>query len=97
MSTDLYRVVYARAQAVKDVPRESAVRLYCTQNGSAWCLQVRAVQGLGLGGYREGKAFFVSSASLDVEDLRALRDACDALLNECAAPTPSADQKKEGR
>lgn len=80
---DFYRTdMYARADKVKGVPREMAVRLYSTQSCTTWDLQVRApirVQG------GEGKDFIVSAASLSRPDLVALRDAINAFLAEADA------------
>ena len=78
---DLYRPVPSRIGVVKNVERESAVRLYCEQSCASWCLQVRGP--MRLQGGREGRDFIVASSSLDRDDLRALRDAIDAYLGEC--------------
>jgi hypothetical protein len=63
--------------------RERAIRLYCTQVGGSWALQVRSPMSLGSGGYgREGKDFIIAGATLGLDDMRALRDAIDAFLTE---------------
>lgn len=82
MGLHFYRPVHsAGASVVKDVEREHAIRLYCEQSGESWLLQVRGPQRLGLG-HREGKAFMVAGAMLNRDDLIALRDAINALLDE---------------
>ncbi len=76
-----YRVVdHADAMKVKRVERERAVRLYCTASygGGQWSIQVRAP--IMLADRTEGRDFIVATASLDAEDMRALRDSIDAHL-----------------
>jgi hypothetical protein len=81
VTKEFYRHSYrAGAKKVSGVEREQAVRLYCIQHAEAWSLQVRGPEHLANG--REGKAFFVATANLLVDDLRALRDAIDEHLRE---------------
>lgn len=68
---------------MKNVEPEPAVRLYCEQQGATWNLQIRAFRASG-SRYGKGKEFFVATAPLDVEDMRALRDAIDQLLKEAS-------------
>lgn len=81
---DFYRPMDGvRTFKSKDCERERAVRLYCTQWKSAWCLQLRAPLSLGSGSYGpEGKDFVIAGASLDLKDMRALRDALSAFIVE---------------
>lgn len=76
-SLHFYRLVErAGSQKVTGAEREQGIRLFCDQAGVTWNLQVRGPEWIGRG-YTEGKAFMVASASLDVDDLRALRSAID--------------------
>ena len=78
---DLYRVLqHLDVRKINDVPREDGVRLYCTQHGEAWCLQLRGTVRLANG--QPGKDFIVASASVYRDDMTALRDAIDAFLKE---------------
>lgn len=87
---EMYRPIdYADISAHKDVERERAIRLYCTQHGQAWCLQVRAPEKLS--NFREGKAFYIATATLLREDMIALRDVLTASLGE--APHTSKSRK----
>lgn len=80
-NNDLYHPVeYASAAKVKDVDPERAIRLYCTQSGSTWGLQVRTPERLRTG--RDGKAFIVAHATLDRSAMIALRAAINKLLKE---------------
>lgn len=87
MSTEFYRKLdRAGSQRHNDVKnREKAVRLYCEFHGNntenTYLLQIRGPQLTG-SGYTEGKAFMIAGARLGTEDLKALRDACNALLKE---------------
>lgn len=82
MSGEIYRQVdRAYAHKVNDVPRTSAIRLYCERNKQCWGLQVRGPMKLNSKG-REGHDFIVAHASLNLEDLKALRDAVDAAIAE---------------
>ena len=83
-------VEYADAKKVNNVERERAIRLYCTQRGYSWLLQVRAPMTLGTGN-KEGKDFIVSGATLDKATMLELRDAIDAILAETGEPLSSAD------
>jgi len=75
-----YRVVErAGAHAVTGVGREKAIRLYCEQRGVSWLLQVRGPR-LNRGGLIEGKAFMIANAWMNREDLIALRNAIESLL-----------------
>ena len=59
---------------------DSSIRLYCTMFNTAWELQIR---GFGQSrNYQKLKTWYYSSASLGVEELTALRDACNAALGE---------------
>lgn len=63
--------------------REQCVRLYCEQAARLWQLQIRAPMSLGrYGEGGKGKDFIVAGASLNVEQMRALRDAVNAALKE---------------
>lgn len=63
--------------------REKGVRLYSTQYGSAWELQVRCPLGIGYLGLRDGKDFVIAGASLGVEEMKEMRAAITAMLKEC--------------
>ncbi len=63
-----------RMVKVNDVPRERCVRVY-KESPEGWCFQLRAPIGLGTNGLRDGKNFIVGSAHLDLEAMRAIRDA----------------------
>jgi hypothetical protein len=83
MTSELYRPIeHAEIRSVKDVPRETAIRLYCTQSyeGGRWSLQVRAPETLANG--REGMKFIIACASLDRDAMAALRDAIETQLAE---------------
>lgn len=76
----------ARAfKADQHVEREKAIRLYSTQFGSGWELQVRCPLGIGFAGLRDGKDFVIAGASLGVEQMKELRDSITAMLKECGA------------
>lgn len=62
LSRDYFRaVVTARAfKADRSTKREKGVRLYSTQFGSAWELQVRCPLGIGYFGLRDGKDFVIA-------------------------------------
>ena len=61
-----------------DGPKESGIRLHCVQYKTSWNLQVRGF--FQTANYRKGKTWYYATASLGVEELRALRDACDTAL-----------------
>lgn len=66
--------------------RERGIRLYCTQWKSAWTLQVRSPMSLGASGFGpEGKDFVIAGAVLELDDMRALRDALSACIAEAEA------------
>lgn len=73
-------LTYVEASKHRDVPRERALRLYCTQYGALWSLQIRTPVRLDNG--RDGQDFIISTASLDRDSLAALRDACDRMLKD---------------
>jgi hypothetical protein len=50
---------------------------------AGWTFQIRAPIGLGRYGQRDGKDFIVASATLDADDLHAVRDAFDAQIHAC--------------
>lgn len=80
-----YRPIeYIRTFKTKDADsRERAIRLYCTQSGESWTLQIRSPMSLGSSGYGpESKDFIIAGAPLGLADMRALRDAIDAHLLE---------------
>ncbi len=58
---------------------EPGIRLYCTQRGLSWSLQVRDFVRLANG--QHGKDFIVASASQSRKDLLELRAAIDEALN----------------
>jgi hypothetical protein len=68
------------------VPRELAVRIYCSasprshREHARWNLQVRAPMKLARG--REGRDFIVSTASMSIEALTTLRDAINRAIRE---------------
>jgi hypothetical protein len=62
--------------------RERGIRLYSTQYGESWSLQVRGPLGVGNQGLRDGKDFVVADASLSVEDMKELRAEITAFLQE---------------
>lgn len=76
------KIRHAGASTVPDVERVQAIRLYCESHRTTWNLQVRGPQWLGRGHGTEGKAFMVATARLGKDDLLALREAIDALLEE---------------
>jgi hypothetical protein len=81
---DMYRKIkhvhiYKPTDMKERVP--AAIRLYSTQFGSSWGMQVRGPMSIG-GGYMTGKSDIIAHASLGVDDLLALRDAIDEALNE---------------
>ena len=83
-------VMRARAfKADQSVEREEAVRLYSTQYGSAWEFQVRCPLGVGSFGLRGGKDFVIAGASLNVEQMKALRDSISAMLKDCGEESRS--------
>lgn len=78
---DFYKCVeHADARKINDVGRERAIRMYSTQRGESWALQVRAPMVLANGA--EGRDFIVAHASLDEPTLRALHAAIGAHLKE---------------
>jgi hypothetical protein len=80
VTTHLYRPAHTSIGKVNDVERESAIRMYCSQSGTTWTLQVRGPFRHHGGHGDEGKDFIVASASLSRADLLALRRAIDAEL-----------------
>jgi len=87
---------YRRARADislvdKTVERESAVRVYCWQRGSAWSFQVRAPLTLRNG--REGKDFIVATAYLEREQMQTLRDSIDRFLADEDQPDVADETK----
>ena len=82
---DLYRIlprVHIFKADQRDGRIEKAFRLYCTMHGQAWELQVRGPMGIGNLGMHQGKDDIIASASLSVDDMRALRDQISAILRE---------------
>jgi hypothetical protein len=74
-----------RMTKVNDVAsRERSIRLY-RSSPEDWTLQLRAPIGLGTFGLRDGKDFIVASAVCSLDDLRMLRDAIDAKIQEAEA------------
>jgi hypothetical protein len=63
--------------------RERGIRLYSTQYGQSWELQLRSPLGKGTFGMTDGKDYVIAGASLSVEAMKGLRDAITALLHEC--------------
>lgn len=86
-----YRRASTNIRAVDKVERESAVRAYCEQRGSAWVLQVRGPMKLRNG--REGRDFVVATANLEREQMAALRDSIDRFLADEDQPD-AADEAK---
>ena len=60
--------------------KDSGIRLHSVQHNSQWQLQIRAF--FRTANYRKGKKWYYASASLGVDELRALRSACDDALAE---------------
>ncbi|MFI5355195.1 MAG: hypothetical protein ACHQX0_06250 [Desulfobaccales bacterium] len=89
MSQELYRIMENRIRISKhrnlEQP-EAAIRLYCSQYGTVWNLQVRDFVDLGRGSGGKGMDFIIAAASLHRADLQALRDACDAELRALGEP-----------
>lgn len=85
MNQDFHRVV-PQAHACKvnehDVEKTDAIRVYCTQSSApaCWALQVRSTMRLANG--RKGADYIVATASLQREDMLALRDAINVALAE---------------
>lgn len=69
---------FTHISKVSGVPYEQNIRLYSAQSHSQWNLQVRGPMRLANG--RDGKDFIVATASLSLDDLRALRDAIVAQI-----------------
>ena len=59
---------------------DSGIRLYCTMFQQQWTLQVRGFHQTR--NFKRGKRWFYANAPLGVDDVRALRDACNAALAE---------------
>ena len=59
-----------------DMPaeRERVVRLYCSQHGQMWELQIRGPNSTGPFGTKDGKSFVIANASLNRNELIWLRD-----------------------
>jgi hypothetical protein len=92
MSGQLYTRCRIYTRAVDGVERESGVRLYCEQADGIWALQTRSPMTLRNG--REGRDFIVSTASLDRDQMAALRDAIDILLRDGEIPATYDDGRK---
>ena len=74
---------HVRTYKAKIDDRERGVRLFCTQSGYSWLLQIRSPMTLGSSGYGpDGKDFVIAGAPLDKDTMHALRDAIDAFLKE---------------
>jgi len=87
---EFFRETSPYTKAIKipdDSPRTPGVRLFCTQRGAMWTLQVRA--NVELAGGRRGKDFVAAQAPMTRDDLRALRAAIDAQLEEDLNPGDS--------
>jgi hypothetical protein len=92
--SDLYRPIrHVSITKVNDVPRESAIRLYCNQRGESWNLQVRGPATRADG--REGADFIVANASCSADDLRELRDAIDGFLATTCKTEPTVEDRAE--
>jgi hypothetical protein len=63
-----------------DAEKEHGVRLYCTQSGSWWHLQLRAHRKLA--DHTLSKEFMIATASLDRDTMLSLRDAINDALGE---------------
>lgn len=82
---DFYRAVLKwQTGTVTIKSRERAIRLYCTNSGQAWLLQVRTPVSRADGS--EGKAAIAAGATLLRDDMIALRDAITALLIDADIP-----------
>jgi hypothetical protein len=92
MSGQLYKRVRSNIRAVDGVERESAIRAYCEMSNAAWVFQVRGPMRLRNG--REGKDFVVATATLERDELLALRDAINCFLVGDDLP-PSVNEAKE--
>lgn len=64
----------------KHPAEDTGIRLYCTMFRQAWSLQIRGF--FQNRDYKKGKTWYLANASLGVDDLRALRDSCNAALAE---------------
>jgi hypothetical protein len=69
-----------RIEETGEFPR---IRLYCSQSGVTWNLQIRANLRL-KSRYGVAKGFYIATAPLSEDDMRALRDKIDAYLDEAA-------------
>ena len=74
---DLQRV---SIQSPSVTRKDTGIRLHCVQHKISWMLQIRGF--FQKANYRKGKKWYYASASLGPDELRALRDACDAALAE---------------
>ena len=59
---------------------DEGIRLYSTMVGKAWALQIRGF--FRTKNFKRGEKWYLANASLDVEAVRALRDACNEALSE---------------
>lgn len=64
--------------------RDRSIRLY-KSGPDDWTLQLRSPIGLGTFGLRDGKDFIVASATCSLDDMRVIRDAIDAKIEEAEA------------
>ena len=66
--------------APKHTSEDTAIRLYCTMYKQSWSLQLRGF--FQDRNYKKGKTWYYANATLGREELIALRDACNAALEE---------------
>lgn len=67
----------------KDEPRKAkAIRVYSVSWNLQWNLQIFAPEGIGPGGYREGKHDMVATATLTRDDIADLHTHLGAILAE---------------
>lgn len=63
-------------------PIDKMVRLYCTQWGYSWKLQVRGPLSVGCNGTKSGKSSVIASADLSLEQMISLKDALSEFISE---------------
>ena len=74
-ANDMQRVT---VQSPSHPAGDTGIRLLCSQFQTSWNLQIRGFYRNA--NYRKGKKWYYAMANLGVDELRALRDACDAAL-----------------
>ncbi|MFA4971482.1 MAG: hypothetical protein WC683_02635 [bacterium] len=78
---EFYRPInYAEVASNRDAQREKAIRLYSTQHGAAWNLQIRSPLTKSNG--QDGAVFMIATASLNRAEMMALAEAIDGFLTD---------------